>query len=342
MPRMQCDRKPDACANCEKAGYRCPGYRNQIDLMFCDETKYVIEKSRSSTAAAENPKASTRDSTRSLQHLSSESRQLQLRPRESLNRANTVSLSIHDRALAFFFAHHLLDNDLLALSTEGRYLSPSPEDAPGKALLSSSIAMGIAELSASGHSDGATEVARRQYLQAIRQINAALTNPAYAKEDSLLLAVLILTTFEAVTCEPPRSLDAWSSHVYGATALLELRGPDQFRTPDGLRMFVQVVVSVMTNCTRLGIAIPDKITALTAEASRSADEEDVVWRLFRAKLLHTDFLADVTQKRITDLNEIFNKALELDKTFLSIASNGSHCTSQKTPKVDGRHTYQEA
>lgn len=51
-----------------------------------------------------------------------------------------------------------------------------------------------------------------------------------------------------ITSRAPESIDSWTNHINGATALLDLRGTDQFKTRTGLRLFLYLryqIVSVV-------------------------------------------------------------------------------------------------
>jgi hypothetical protein len=43
-------------------------------------------------------------------------------------------------------------------------------------------------------------------------------------------------------------MEKWTSHVYGASTLLELRGQQEMQNPEGLKLFIQLrfqIVSLM-------------------------------------------------------------------------------------------------
>ncbi|KLU89042.1 hypothetical protein, variant [Magnaporthiopsis poae ATCC 64411] len=44
--KIRCDQREPACGQCEKRQAECPGYRNQVDLMFRDESSHVIKKAK--------------------------------------------------------------------------------------------------------------------------------------------------------------------------------------------------------------------------------------------------------------------------------------------------------
>jgi hypothetical protein len=44
LTNSQCDRKTPECTQCTRVGKKCPGYRDQLSLMFRDESDKVIQK----------------------------------------------------------------------------------------------------------------------------------------------------------------------------------------------------------------------------------------------------------------------------------------------------------
>jgi hypothetical protein len=45
-------------------------------------------------------------------------------------------------------------------------------------------------------------------------------------------------------------MEKWTSHVYGASTLLELRGQNELQSPEGLKLFIQLrfqIVSFLTH-----------------------------------------------------------------------------------------------
>jgi hypothetical protein len=110
--------------------------------------------------------------------------------------------------------------------------------------------------------------ARYQYMKALQFTNAALRSSQDVKKDTTLMAVMILGIYETVTGSNHRSLHAWYEHIAGASALLELRGREQFRTNGGRRMFIQVATSLMISCIQRRLPLPDFIIEWTVEAKK--------------------------------------------------------------------------
>ena len=84
------------------------------------------------------------------------------------------------------------------------------------------------------------------YLKALKLTNKALTKPVDAKADSVLLATMLLSVFEATHNE--RSFLGWMEHVSGSASLIRMRGLPQFKTPAGRRMYMQTVGLIAIQC----------------------------------------------------------------------------------------------
>ncbi|KAI0023158.1 hypothetical protein F4780DRAFT_99344 [Xylariomycetidae sp. FL0641] len=53
--RIKCDKKKPECSQCIRVGKKCPGYRDQLSLMFRDESTKVIQKAHAQWGTAESP-----------------------------------------------------------------------------------------------------------------------------------------------------------------------------------------------------------------------------------------------------------------------------------------------
>jgi hypothetical protein len=83
--------------------------------------------------------------------------------------------------------------------------------------------------------------ARKSYVKALRLTNQALQNPADAKKDNTLFAVITLGMFETVTGCCEYSFLTWVKHIDGASILIKLRGLEQLNSEQGQHMLVQVI-----------------------------------------------------------------------------------------------------
>ena len=214
-----------------------------------------------------------------------------------------LDTSHDDLALGHFHAHHILRP--ASASGYGRITD--------EGLLMSMKALGMASYSTSARSAQLMTAARVFYLNAIQQTNAALACADRATRDSTLLSVIILSYFESTTGTDKRSLIAWSDHIKGTAALIEMRGPEQIQSNEGRLLFMQATSNLMSNCLRNNLRVPSSIRSIMNEADKYRnDPGDPVGRVHTAMLDLTDFYSDVMNGRTTDVKLLIGTALKLD------------------------------
>ena len=129
-------------------------------------------------------------------------------------------------------------------------------------LLASVSAVGMASFANTIQGPKLLNRARKDYVKALRLTNAALRSPTEVKKDSTLFSVVILSLFEMVAGWNEHSLEAWNEHINGASALITLRGVEQFNTRAGQPLFMQVTSNIMVSCTQRTLPIPEHIVEL--------------------------------------------------------------------------------
>ncbi|KAL9105501.1 MAG: hypothetical protein Q9227_009331 [Pyrenula ochraceoflavens] len=355
--QQQCDLQPlpQGCSNCLKSGRPCPGYRNQLDLMFEDQSQQVIKKAQpKKPPATGRPDASSRKQrksgpqngrdTRSHFEGGSEADQI-----AGARRASQAIVSRPRKRVAMdqfptaepaeiAFALDRQDDPIQLIpnvrsyspipSWEDRGLAffdsffvlgqgPSINDKINETLLSSMKAVGLAGFSSYAYAPELRHEARKLYLEAIQSTNAALRSPTQAKADSTLLAIIILSQFEVLTDASPRSITTWENHAKGAAALLRLRGPEALRSPTGIRLFIHVASTLTTNCLKHKLPLPDIVEELADEASKYVIRSDPAWRYFELSRRITDYYSRVRRGLIPSIHSILASALDLEQLAIT-------------------------
>ncbi|KAI9815979.1 MAG: hypothetical protein M1827_001971 [Pycnora praestabilis] len=324
--KIRCDQRREGCANCLKAHRECPGYRDQLSLLFRNETKAVTKKSeakaitRNEVASSSSPKSNATAVEGNPETSFEVLRRLCVHSSTSLTYSHTLLPTWDERGTGFFFANYVVG---INSPSKGQWSDVPAHSNTGseQALLSSMKAVGLAGFASSQHAPGVMREAQKRYLAAIQFTNSALRSPVDVKKDSTLLAVMILGIFETISGGNQQSLNAWQNHLNGAAALLKLRGREQLSTSGGRRMVLQVVSSLVVSCLQHGVAIPTQIMDLRAEAASYLASSGLIWRFQDTMVLFTNFRAYVRQEVITDPEVILAEALELDKSFISIFSD---------------------
>jgi hypothetical protein len=220
-----------------------------------------------------------------------------------------LDASIDDRAIVFFISNYVIGHD----GPTRRHLNYLKElynmNTMDEGLEASMKAVGFAGFSHVASAPDLMTNARCNYVKALRLTNAALTLPEKAKEDTTLIAVMVLSLFELVAGSTQRSLEAWTKHIEGACALLKLRGHEQLRKASGRRMFLQVVTSLMNICIQCGKPLPDFIIEWAWEAKKDLlPTNNPVWLVQQAMMDFTAFQASFFDKTCSNPEEVFTRA----------------------------------
>ena len=72
----------------------------------------------------------------------------------------------------------------------------------------------------------------------------AIKDPALARSDEILMAIMLFSLYEAVTStDDTRSV--WTRHINGAVTLLKIRGEEMTKKPTSLHLFRAVRASMV-------------------------------------------------------------------------------------------------
>ncbi len=380
-PPTQCDQREPNCGQCEKRLQRCPGYRNQVDLMFRDESSHVIKKARakqryktslspdsdsspddalspaSATPTPEPPRAKTSMTLSVL----APSRRASAVPLPWVNDDGdddgsdddddwdddddsllpspnagswpstpmiavmySLAPTCQERGTAYFFSRYVtMDENACHQRFDFIYdvwkpasLSPDRQLDGVMASMTAVGLVGVANLTRSG---AVMESARKSYGTALRLTNAALENPREAVKDTTMLSVLILGLFEMMTDPSAKSMKAWHEHVNGAAALAKMRGPAQFRTRPGVRMFTMLCQNVMITCIQKEVPMPpllvglrSELTAVFKEPGPGLEMSQPIYKVLQARYdIKTGAMSDpdVMLARLNEIEDDFERAI---------------------------------
>ncbi|KAJ5176846.1 uncharacterized protein N7482_002723 [Penicillium canariense] len=105
-------------------------------------------------------------------------------------------------------------------------------------------------------------LAQTHYAKALRSTNSALSSPGLAEDNGTLLAVLLLSLYEALDFQGRKVPSNWNAHTQGASELLRLRGEGQFDNPLGRHLFRHASSNIRTHCAQLGVNTPSVLGTL--------------------------------------------------------------------------------
>lgn len=249
---LQCDQQIPHCGQCTRLREKCPGYRDDWELVFRDQTDRTIRRAKEKSAKC----ASASGASYSPSPISC--------PGPSI-----------DEIGANYFLHNFV---IGGQSPSRGFLNYIPTifnaDNQHPTLVASMAAVGLVALANSTQQPELVSHARIKYSEAIRNVNAALASPVESLKDSTLMSVISLGLFEHVS-----NFESWVRHVQGAAALVVARGKGQFSSPAQILMFNQVRADMVVVCLHQRQSFPDNMRELQEEATKNMNASCGFWLL---------------------------------------------------------------
>ena len=228
----------------------------------------------------------------------------------------SLTQPVEARALSFFLSKYIVASNF-------EYLASiyTPHLDREEQFSKSIEAVGLASLANELESFEISKDARKRYIDAIKATNTALQSPLMAKKDSTLLAVLLLTLFEVITCTTRPSLCLWESHIKGALALVRLRGPQQMQSQLGIRLLNQATASAAICAHRNQAEVSTEIISFVTHGLQYANTDDPSWSFRLISCRSAKFRAAVKSGELSDPDVIIATAVELDRDFVAWSKN---------------------
>ncbi|KAK4508613.1 hypothetical protein PRZ48_002352 [Zasmidium cellare] len=271
--------------NCIKLGRECPGYPDQLDLLFKHETANVTRKatrgkkqrstqassSRRQSSTSSTPKSPTQDTldpTLSRQASGSsndpsaqaviqeEPAQLSAVATWDALREVNFNPSVENVSIAYFFSNVVSRPSATGSNGFFDVLIPLFSAAPNRSPLhmaTEAIAVRtVATLP--GRSRDLFEHADRLYGMALQATQQAINDPQQALTDETLLTILLFALYESVSSP---SITNWSKHVQGAVSIAKARGTAQFEDPQSLVLFRATRTQMLMDAVQRRASIDD-------------------------------------------------------------------------------------
>ncbi|KIW64516.1 hypothetical protein PV04_09444 [Phialophora macrospora] len=342
--RLKCDQARPGCGQCRNASRACPGYRNQLDLMFRDEStrvqqKYQVTSRRASDGDA-GPEAEAEQARNCSGHESSLEADASVREHRSTiistersptwmvrNRISSerpdpaMSQALADIAIAFFLTHYTAGSHF-------EYLPLLYSDSCVESLLISAVqAVSIASLSHETRNPQLMALARKRYSHSLVKTNKALQDPGACCQDGTLASVLLLAHFETLASEDTTGVSevalvqsearyspsaSWDRHVQGAVSLLTLRPNPTFDSPIEFRLYQHVDAMVRYSCIQRCIRVPLELSSWKIPLRGKRDQADPDRRFMVVIDDFTELRASVKEGSLTDPLEIIRRASAID------------------------------
>jgi hypothetical protein len=159
-------------------------------------------------------------------------------------------------------------------------------------------------------------MARNAYAIALLETNTSLAEPAAAAQDATLISVLLLSLFEAIVWACPQTPNSWNTHTRGALALINLRGPGQFHTSRGRKLFFQVATTICVESIQQKTALPPGLTALIQQVATEYIDEAPHYQLAGLTAKVSQLRADVAADTFTP-EEVVHATRALDEEYVA-------------------------
>ncbi|GAP89864.2 putative negative acting factor [Rosellinia necatrix] len=255
--RIKCDEAKPTCGQCAKSRRQCPGYKDDFDLVFRNETKATERRAqRASKKAwaqkmeAQGPPAS--DAPGGITALATTTSRRAAAMAAGGDRstvASSIKLPLEDQASCMFVSNFvLMPQDGRTVGHLDFILPLLKSEGPDSHIQHAFNACSITFLNnVKKLGDKCWDRALSEYSMALSKTNAALRDPASQQSDATLAAVLLLGMFESISAKQISSFN-WGSHIEGAIQLVQARGRKQIKTRIGLQLFIAVRTLMTIYC----------------------------------------------------------------------------------------------
>lgn len=220
---------------------------------------------------------------------------------------------IEDQARGFFISNYVAQPALIPRGQFEWVTELLNEGCNDEAFISSVNATSLAGFANATKSPAIMQKAQAAYVSALRTTNDRLRGTQTAVQDSTLIAVIMLGVYENMVFQDKRSISAWAKHVHGACALINLRGPEQFRTGIGRRIFHQFYGTALLVALETGTQVHQGLSELYNDL-RPASDYDVHGRQWTTRIVEVMHDAiNLNQDKMSDPITILNNALKIDR-----------------------------
>ncbi|VUC23644.1 unnamed protein product [Clonostachys rosea] len=246
--RIKCDETKPTCNQCAKSRRQCPGYKDEFDLVFRNETQATERRARKANKKAMSLKMVQETGQGQLINKpTTPPKTSNLTPIDTL-----PQMPIIDQASCHFISNFVLVPRQGTTRGFMEYLVPMLKteshtqhfrlafDACALASLGNRVGDGV----------NIRNMALARYTKALASTYQALRDPELSRQDSTLASILLLGLFENISAKQLGML-AWGSHTEGAIQLVKARGKKQLQSPNGLSLFIavrtQMIIHTLTS-----------------------------------------------------------------------------------------------
>lgn len=244
---LQCDETKPTCNQCAKSRRQCPGYKDEFDLVFRNETVATERRARKASRKALAQKLG--------KELDPEDDIVAATPQPSYPKDQsilaTLKLPLDEQASCHFISNYVLIPRQGSTRGYMEFVVPLLKATSNTQHFKSAFdACALASLgNRVGPGNDFEKQALGKYTKALAETFNALKDPEMASTDATLASVLLLGLFENITAKQIGML-AWGSHTEGAIQIVKARGREQLKTKSGLILFIAVRTQMVSTFPR--------------------------------------------------------------------------------------------
>ncbi|KAJ5419248.1 uncharacterized protein N7487_002798 [Penicillium crustosum] len=348
LRKIKCDQARPACGECIRKNRECPGYRDELSLMFRDETESVLRKARSSqsSSTASTPSSSFRHrmpsrSPRSAYLGRSSASSVATNSSGGLDdlaydfgpdlghgswkrQARQSPVKTHpntgiskQEAICFFLQSHAIPGNVLITDMLTDFLMESGGSLGQRAIQSSIVAVASAMLSRVRRAASLSHIAHQEYGYALKLVNQALADADEAKTNQTLGAVVLLALYEIVVSRAPQGIEGWTNHICGAAALLKHRGATQLQSEVGIRLFIHLRYQIIISCLQRDVLVPSSLLEFTKLDMIPQIKNAVGTKIILIIGHLSNLRANIHTQTLTDPQEILSAACAIEADLLA-------------------------
>jgi hypothetical protein len=262
--RIKCDKLRPDCSQCIRVGKKCPGYRDQLSLMFRDESSKVIQKAHAQWGVGEGPDdmvSTSPISTASASSFSPISATSSGMRRSSTASASSVTAitpvtrvmpsiapTLDEQGSQFFINRYIIGHPDEPRTTQEFQSVQWASDPALRDVMTAVGLAGLANLKEGQHRD-LTLLARERYGMALRQTGQLVKSGRAPSLEVTIRSIITLAMFELVKGEEI-NIENVHVHILGGVALMRAWCPMPDQAAGGIRGLFQLSYTMVRDLIR--------------------------------------------------------------------------------------------
>lgn len=182
-------------------------------------------------------------------------------------------------------------------------------------------AAGLAGYAKTSRRKDMVELATKHYIEAIRSINTALSDPKSAAQDSTLMCIIMAAMFEILIIPRMSGMQNCTKHLNGAVVVAFLNLEQRKPTDVARQLLTTLIQSAIINCWIQNIPLPPRFTELKELIDEKVNPNSVHGTFLDIIMELVQFRQGLKEGSYDGPMSIIKKALAIDDTLNDFARN---------------------